>query len=168
MSKPMPAQQARVLISFLCAASVSACTFVSRYPGLGVAASPTPPTTLEASTGHLTAAPPPPSMTVTPGLLLRGSVRSSDEAALDGVEICRSFASYPGTRVAITGSNGEFAAEFVAIPGDEMIAIWPYLEGYSFDPPQVYWRHYHGFEASTLDFVASSLHPGANPSRPCQ
>jgi hypothetical protein len=107
-------------------------------------------------------------MTATPGLILRGSIHYSDGTPLEGVTICRSFASYPGSRVAITDSNGEFVAEFVGIPGDEMITVWPYLEGYSFDPPQVYWRHYHGFEASAAIFAASDPQPDATPATPCQ
>jgi len=49
-----------------------------------------------------------------------------------------------------------------------MVTVWPYLEGYSFEPPQVYWRHYHGFEASTLTFVASASRPDATQVTPCQ
>lgn len=167
MSNSMVPQHARALVPFFCAASMLACALFPRYAGQGGEASSTPSPALDASAAHPTVAPPP-GLTATPGLLLRGSVRSSDGAALAGVVICRSFASYSGTQVTITSSNGEFAAEFVAIPGDEMITIWPYLEGYSFDPAQVYWRHYHGFEVSDLNFVASGLQPGDAPARSCQ
>jgi hypothetical protein len=108
------------------------------------------------------------SLTATPGLLLQGNVHLTDGMALQGVVICRSFASYPGNQVAVSESNGEFSAEFVSIPGDEMVTIWPYLEGYSFEPAQVYWRHYYGFEASKLEFIASLQEPNAAPSVGCQ
>ena len=108
-----------------------------------------------------------PSLTATPGLLLRGSVRSADGAPLPDVVICRSFASYPGRRVGTTDRSGDFVAEFVAIPGDEMIAVWPYREGYTFDPPRVYWRHYHGFETSTLRFTGSPAAPNSSPEPTC-
>jgi len=108
------------------------------------------------------------SVTATPGLLLEGYVHLTDGTPLEGVVICRSFASYQGSQVAVTDSNGEFSAEFVSIPGDEMVTIWPHLDGYSLDPAQVYWRHYYGFETSHLEFTASVQDPSAAPSAGCQ
>jgi len=108
------------------------------------------------------------SLTATPGLLLEGNVHLTDGTPLKGVVICRSFASYQGSQVAVTDGNGEFSAEFVSIPGDEMVTIWPHLDGYSFDPAQVYWRHYYGFETSHLEFAASVQDPTAAPSAGCQ
>ncbi len=168
MSTAMANQHARVLSLVVCAATALSCTIVPRSAGTDVPASAAPSPTPVASTAHPTEASPAPSMGTTPGLLLRGSIHFADGTPLEGVTICRSFASYPGKRVAITGSNGEFAAEFAGIPGDEMITVWPYLEGYSFDPPQVYWRHYYGVEASALTFAASDSQPDATRATPCQ
>jgi len=168
MSNAMANPQARVLIPLIGAGIVLACTLVSQSPGTSVPAAPAHSPTPEASTARLTVTPPALSLTATPGLLLHGSVHNVDGTALEGVTICRSLASYPGTQVAITDGNGDFAAEFMSIPGDEMITVWPYEEGFSFDPTQVYWRHYHGFEVSTLTFVASAPQPGAISATPCQ
>jgi hypothetical protein len=68
--------------------------------------------------------------------------------------VCRTFAAYPGEAVATTDQDGHYQAEYVSIPGDEMVGVWPELEGYSFEPKLYYWRHYHGHEVRSLDFVA--------------
>ena len=40
------------------------------------------------------------------------------------------------------------------MPGDEMITVRPVHAGYTFDPPQYYWRHYYGAEEAVRDFAA--------------
>lgn len=143
-----------------------ACALLPRSGAIGV--DQPPAGTASPGPTDPTAIPTPMSLTETPGLLLRGSVHLADGVPLQGVIICQSFASYPGRRVASTDGGGDFAAEFVSIPGDEMVTIWPYLEGYSFAPAQVYWRHYHGLEERTLEFTASLQQPNGNPSAGCQ
>ena len=101
----------------------------------------------------------------TPGLLVRGKVTGADGHGLEGVSICRRFASYPGATIATTDPNGTFSADFSIIPGDEMVAVWPELAGFRFEPPMVYWRHYYGFEETTLDFTASR---GESSSSSCR
>lgn len=85
------------------------------------------------------------------GLVLQGTV-TLDGKPLDGVKIYRSFASYEGEVVAITGKDGTYRSEFMFIPGDEMVTVWAELEGYTFAPENVYWRHYYGYEERTVDF----------------
>ena len=85
------------------------------------------------------------------GLILQGTV-TLDGSPLEGVMIYRSFASYEGEVVAVTGRDGTYRSEFMAIPGDEMVTIWAELESYTFTPENVYWRHYYGYEERTLDF----------------
>ena len=87
-----------------------------------------------------------------PGVLVRGRV-TLDGVGLAGVTILRQFNAYPGEVIAVTDANGYYQA-FFAIPGDEMTSIIPELAGYLFDPPFIYWRHYHGYEETTCDFVA--------------
>ena len=77
-----------------------------------------------------------------------------DGSPLEGVKIYRSFASYEGEVVAVTGKDGTYRSEFMFIPGDEMVTVWAELEGYTFTPENIYWRHYYGYEESTLDFEA--------------
>jgi hypothetical protein len=88
------------------------------------------------------------------GLVVQGTV-TLDEKPLEGVRIYRSFASYKGEVVAVTGKDGTYRSEFMYIPGDEMVTVWAELEGYAFTPENVYWRHYHSYEERTLDFTAS-------------
>jgi len=168
MAKAVANHRSRALSLLACAAAALACAIVPRSGGTGVTPSPAPSSTREASTARPGSTLPAPTMTATSGLLLHGSIHRSDGTPLAGVTICRRFASYHGNRVAITDDSGEFGAEFVGIPGDEMIAVWPYLEGYSFDPPQVYWRHYHGYEERSLSFAASRLQPDMPQPTPCQ
>ncbi len=112
--------------------------------------------------------PPPPVATITPtvetGLMVQGYVRLEDGTGVAGVTICRSFASYAGEPVATTDAEGYFQAEFSYIPGDEMITVWAYDEGYIFDPESHFWRHYFGYELATRDFIAESSPTG--PSMP--
>jgi hypothetical protein len=168
MATAMANLQVPPLITLLGAAIALACTLVTQSAGNRVPYTSAPSSTPEAPTLPPAATQPAPGLTATPGLLLHGSVHKADGTALEGVIICRSLASYSGAPVAITDGGGDFAAQFIVIPGDEMITVWPYVEGYSFDPPLVYWRHYHGFEASTLTFVASVALPDATPATPCQ
>ena len=101
-----------------------------------------------------TVSPPAPTATTQPGLDLLGQVRLTDGSGVAGVRVCRTFAAYPGEAVATTDQDGHYQAEYVSIPGDEMVGVWPELEGYSFEPKLYYWRHYHGHEVRSLDFVA--------------
>lgn len=93
------------------------------------------------------------SSTHEPGLLVRGRV-TFEGAGLAGVSIYRSYASYPGELIAVTDANGYYQSEFMGIPGDEMVTITAELSGYLFDPPYIYWRHYHSYEETTCDFAA--------------
>jgi hypothetical protein len=88
------------------------------------------------------------------GLVLKGTV-TLDEKPLEGVKIYRSFASYEGEVVAVTGKDGTYRSEFMYIPGDEMVTVWAELEGYTFTPENEYWRHYYSYEERTVDFVAT-------------
>ena len=91
-----------------------------------------------------------------PGLIIQGDVRLNDASGpgLPDVRIYRSYASYPGDVVATTDQAGHYETEFAYIPGDEMVTVRAEKEGYTFDPPQYYWRHYHGREVRTLNFIA--------------
>ncbi len=132
----------RLVVWLLCIFLVSAC---STGGTVSHAASPALPATVSASSDALPS---------TPGLVIRGRVRLSDGTGLANVVICRNFASYPGSVAARTDSSGNFNSAFVAIPGDEMIGVWPLLAGYTFEPKLVSWRHYYGYEEKMLDFVA--------------
>lgn len=88
------------------------------------------------------------------GLILQGIV-TLDGSPLEGVKIYRTFASYEGEMVAVTGRDGTYRSEFMYIPGDEMVTVWAELEGYTFAPENVFWRHYYGYEESTLDFAGA-------------
>jgi hypothetical protein len=92
-----------------------------------------------------------------PGLILSGYIRLKDGTPLAGVKILRSYASYQPELVATTDAAGFYQSAFAWIPGDEMVTVIPELAGYSFDPPQEYWRHYYGFEEKKLDFTASPI-----------
>ena len=110
--------------------------------------------------------PPPPASTITPtvepGLIVQGYVRREDGTGVSGVTICRSFASYGGEPVATTDAEGYFQTEFSYIPGDEMITVWAFAEGYIFDPESHYWRHYYGYELARRDFVAELSTTGSS------
>ena len=96
-----------------------------------------------------------PSPTPVPGLIIRGRV-TRDGVGLPNVQIYRTFANYSGQQVATTDANGYYRSDFWDIPGDETINVWAVQEGTVFDPPVYYWRHYHGREDRTLDFIATS------------
>jgi hypothetical protein len=95
-----------------------------------------------------------PSITPEPGLIIRGRV-TKDGIGVPNVHIYRNFANYSGQLVATTDANGYYKSDFWYIPGDEMVNVWAVQEGYAFDPPVYYWRHYHGQEDRTLNFTAS-------------
>jgi hypothetical protein len=88
------------------------------------------------------------------GMIIRGHV-TLNGAGLAAVKIYKRFSAYPRDLIAITDENGYYESDFIGIPGDEMVSIEAELAGYTFDPPFYYWRHYHGFEDSTCDFVAT-------------
>jgi hypothetical protein len=100
--------------------------------------------------------------TPTPGLNLQGRVLLNG-AGLAGVKIYRSFAGYGGVLVATTKADGTYKADFVFIPGDEMVTVWAELAGYTFDPAKSFWRHYHSVENATRDFTAISSSPSSPP-----
>ena len=89
----------------------------------------------------------------TPGVIVRGHV-TINGVGLAEVKIYKRFSAYPRELIATTDENGYYESAFIGIPGDEMVSIEAELAGYTFDPPYDYWRHYHGFEDSTRDFVA--------------
>jgi hypothetical protein len=93
--------------------------------------------------------------TAEPGLIVQGHVRLADGSGVKGVTICLGFASYEGEPAAMTDEDGYYQTDFSYIPGDEMITVWAYLEGYIFDPESHFWRHYSGYELATRDFVAA-------------
>jgi hypothetical protein len=105
--------------------------------------------------------------TPTTGLILRGHVRLPDGSGLANVPICRSYAGYSGEKVATTDRNGYYESAFAYIPGDEMVHVWPLADGYNFDPPFYFWRHYHSVEDRTLNFSASSGSATSVPPIPC-
>jgi len=94
----------------------------------------------------------------TPGLIVQGHVWLDREggAGLPGVDIYRSYASYPGTVVATTEADGFYRSDLSYIPGDEMVTVWAELGGYTFEPALYFWRHYVGLQVATLDFVATA------------
>ncbi len=92
-----------------------------------------------------------------PGLIIRGHV-TYNGAGLAGVSIYRNYAAYEGVVVAVTDADGYYQSDFMGIPGDEMVGVWAQLQGYIFDPPNYNWRHYYGFEVTTLDFRHYSHH----------
>ena len=96
---------------------------------------------------------PQPVATDTPGLIVRGHV-TSNGVGLAGVKIYRRFSAYPAELIAITDENGFYESDFIGIPGDEMVSIEAELDGYTFDPANYYWRHYHSYEETTCDFAA--------------
>jgi len=71
-----------------------------------------------------------------------------------GVEIYRGFAAYEAVLVATTGADGCYQSEFQFIPGDEMVNVYAKRDGYAFEPANVSWRHYYGYELKTIDFTA--------------
>ena len=88
-----------------------------------------------------------------PGMIVRGHV-TINGVGLAGVNIYKRFSAYPRELITTTDKNGYYESTFIGIPGDEMVSIEAELTGYTFDPPYYYWRHYHGFEETTRDFIA--------------
>ena len=87
-------------------------------------------------------------------MVVRGQV-TFNGVALPGVKIYKRFNAYPRDLIAITDENGYYESEFIGVAGDEMISIEAELDGYTFDPPYHYWRHYHGYETTTRNFTAT-------------
>lgn len=121
------------------------------YPTTAVTPFPSP-TSTEPAAFVPTLTPLPTFATPPLGLLVHGRV-TLDGVGLAGVSIYRKFNAYPNVLIAVTDGNGDYQA-FVGIPSDEMTAIIPELAGYTFDPPNYYWRHYHGYEERTFNFTA--------------
>jgi hypothetical protein len=92
------------------------------------------------------------------GLVIQGKV-TLDGRPLEGVKIYRSFASYEGEVVAVTGKDGTYRSEFIFIPGDEMVTVRAELKGYTFKPDKEFWRHYHGYEERIVDFAGAKSKP---------
>ena len=88
-----------------------------------------------------------------PGLVVHGHV-TMNGVALSGVKIYKRFSAYPAELIATTNENGYYESDFINVSGDEMVSIQAELAGYTFDPPNYYWRHYHGYEITTCDFAA--------------
>ncbi len=88
-----------------------------------------------------------------PGILVRGHV-TLNSVGLEGVNIYKRFSAYPRELIATTDKDGYYESAIIPIPGDEMVSVEAELAGYKFDPPYYYWRHYHGYEDTTYDFVA--------------
>src|SRR5512135_2014342 len=135
-------------------------------PTATASSTPTPPPSLTPPPTVISPTLPPPviattpasgsvSLTATPGLVLQGRVTLQDGTGQANVTICRSYAAYNGEVVATTDANGVFQSDFAFIPGDEMVSVWALAAGYTFDPPDYFWRHYYGVEDKTVNFVAS-------------
>jgi hypothetical protein len=90
-----------------------------------------------------------------PGIVVRGHV-TLNGVALAGVNIYKRFSAYPRELIATTDKDGYYESAFIPIPGDEMVSVEAELAGYTFDPPYYYWRHYHGYELTTCDFIATA------------
>ena len=88
-----------------------------------------------------------------PGIIVRGHV-TLNGAGLAGVNIYKRFSAYPRELIATTDKDGYYESTFIPFPGDEMVSVEAELTGYTIDPPYYYWRHYHGYEETTRDFVA--------------
>jgi len=70
-----------------------------------------------------------------------------------------------GEVAATTDQTGYFQSDFQSIPSDESVHVWAELPGYTFGPADTTmtwtqgtysWRHYHGYEETTLNFTAHS------------
>ena len=83
------------------------------------------------------------------------SLGSALGPGIPGVMVQVFLASYawPAT-AAITDAEGRYETGLIYMPGDEMVTVRPVLAGYTFDPPQYYWRHYYGAEEAVQNFVA--------------
>jgi hypothetical protein len=143
---PLVGQSVRFMLTILATGSAAGDRVRWVAPYILRAGTPTPPSLTPEQTG----------------LIIRGRV-TKDGVGLPNVSIYRNFAVYPGQLVATTDANGYYVSDFWFIPGDEMVSVWAVQEGYTFDPPSYYWRHYHSREERTLDFTAS-LAPTATPT----
>jgi hypothetical protein len=76
-------------------------------------------------------------------------------APLAGVKIYKRFNAYPADLIATTDANGYYQSDFIPIPSDEMVSIQAELAGYTFEPPDCHWRHYHGYETTACDLMAT-------------
>ena len=132
----------RMAIFLILVLALSACTGTA--PVRPTLVEPTVPPTQQPVTAES-------SSSDEPGLVIQGKV-ILDGSPLEGIRIYRSFASYEGEAVAVTGKDGTYRSEFMFIPGDEMVTVWAELEGYSFTPENEYWRHYYGYEERTWIF----------------
>jgi hypothetical protein len=120
---------------------------------INVSASTTPPPTT----------PPPTTETPTTGLNLQGTV-TLNGVGLAGVRVYYWAAGYVKSHSTTTGADGKYKADFMFIPGDEMISIEAELAGYTFEPANVFWRHYYGLENKTQDFTATSTPTSPPPA----
>jgi plastocyanin len=100
-------------------------------------------------------------LVVMPGLTIQGRVLFGGNG-LAGVQICRTYASYPGELVATTDPDGWYQSAFAYIPGDETVTVWAFAPGYSFVPNKYIWEHYLGIEVKTANFIAQP--GGTSPS----
>ena len=109
-----------------------------------------------------------PQVKETPGLFLQGTVKDERGQPLGNVTICRAYASYSGEAVATTDQWGNFRPEMAFLPGDEMVRVWAYADGYFFQPEIEYWRHYYGFELKELSFTAFPISAGDQAPVDCR
>lgn len=93
------------------------------------------------------------------GVRIAGHVALNDGTGLANVSIYLSLAAYSGERIALTDEDGNFQSGLKFIPGDENVTVWAELEGYTFNPSNYHWRHYHGLEERTLNFSAAASTP---------
>ena len=103
----------RMAVVLMLALVLSACAGTTQSGGLLVAATVPPtqqPATQDNSSAEQT------------GLVLKGTV-ALEGSPLEGVRIYRTFASYEGEMVAVTGKDGTYRSEFTVIPGDEMVTV---------------------------------------------
>jgi hypothetical protein len=94
------------------------------------------------------------SATTTPGLVVYGNVRKTSGEGVANVNIYRGYAAYPGVLIATTDANGDYESDFGYIPGDEMVTVRADGLGFTYEPENYFWRHYHGYERVHSDFVA--------------
>ena len=80
------------------------------------------------------------------------------------VQVFLASYTWPAT-AAVTDAEGRYETSLIYMPGDEMVTVRPVLAGYTFDPPQYYWRHYYGLEDAVRDFAAFGGLP-ANTATP--
>lgn len=158
-------KKAAALLIIVIAGTLASCTAPSQMEQ-----SPTQVPTLEV-TLTLVAKPTStlsPELKETPGLFMQGTVRTEDGQPLANVTICRAYASYNGEVVATTDQWGNFRSDMAFIPGDELVRVWAYAEGYIFQPELEYWRHYHGFELKELSFTGFPISAGEQASANCR